>query len=577
MFKIETVVRVFVFTALLCGQALHAQDKTSQDALAAAINNVCDADSKPKSYNKAKCEELTTKATSSGSSYGCTGDYESAYKKAQEEFLNACGEAGVSSGGPAGDIGCGYAMARCKCLSGGLTSSERSKLECSDVESKSSSRSSSKGGVNMDSARRMFKYCPAMASSDYKKNQEKLDKSNEKIESAEEKLPALLDAVQKAQTDAAEKQDSIDKEEADADEKFEQDTAQAKQKKEEEQKRIMDQISQIQSQIGTLEEQTGQLDLSKVDADMKRTETITQVDLNCHAQAAAIVGKKQEEAKALLAAGKLNKGGQKAMMKRVGISDRQSWEREAAKYYQWCLQSKPTKDSKVSANKVYDSMVRQAEKSKTDLRARKAQLLEQMKKMKDPNGQCGQVMPSADGSSSETEMCRAARTAAEEQVRLGNGWIRKKQNFATQRNRAAQAAQQAVQSKMAQAQLAQRNLDSEKTRRDKLQEWNDLADKNGVSEGERAKFDKAQAKFSAFNVQAQNLVSCSMAAEKPCANGNECDQASKFFELVNAGRKPVDDAIDPIMLADDNSESETPRSSTTQPASSGSSAPGANQ
>lgn len=554
MFKFISIVRmVCMCTAALLVASAHAEQsateflqdlankndsKSSENALLATYKGMCqDKDGNPKKNMSAatqkRCEEMEPKVFAAAGAAGETcDDKKKEYELAKKEFDTACGEANITTEQEStSNIACGYAMARCGCMRKEKTEEQKNAWKCeSDADTKPRSRRTAGSGPDASAAKRRMKYCPQLGPGDLKKYEERAEKAADKVKELEDKVPQAQEAAQKALTDGQEKLDSIEQEMIAAQKKHGEELEAAEKEKSETQKRLEQELMAKQQQIGQIDEQIGQMDLSKVDADMKRSETITQVDLNCHATASAVVSKKQAEALELLRAGRLNRGGQKDMMKNVGLSDRASWERLAEKYYQWCLVSKPTKDSKASANKIYDMAIRQAEKTKADLRQRKLALQEEMKKLKDPAGQCGQVIQQADGSNNETEMCRAAREGAMKSMRLEADFQREMMGYQKRMATAQMAAKQAYDAKLAEHARLTQQLADEKTRMNNYEQYLDAAaDAGHSSETDQKAYGTAKSKFTAFNGAARSLVAA--CGPKACSSG-PCLQAKNYIENV---------------------------------------------
>jgi hypothetical protein len=556
MVKITTAVKMALGAGLVFAQVSVFADTTSSPTVVNAPQAVDNgAAGLQKDYTAAGCydhpdtpkcksmkEDLIALRTLSNGSYDCNSAANN-FQKAVHDFSTSCGSAGVSTSGSAGNIACGQAMAQCGCV--GHPEATFGSTKCSDVvggESESS-RSDSTEGPDPEETKMRFKYCPAMASKDLDKYRDQLKDAQKDSDDASDKYNDAKKDAQKAQEDAQTKVDDLVQKQDEAQTQYEEAVEKAQKDKDQAQKDIMNQISQLQQQSLQTDDQIAQLDSAKLDAAMKRDETKKQIDLNCFASASATVGKMQSDAIDQIKTGTYSLGSQADLMKHVGMSDRQSWDNLANKYYQWCIASKPTSDSKDSANKIYTSAYNQAAQAQTAARARKAQIQQQIAQLKDPNGNCGMVMQQADGSTNESDMCKATREAAQTQARLDASNARKMAMLGQQ---IEQARMQGIQAQMdtesTNAELKQRAEDA-KTRLQNLKAYVSAADKSSASSDPKS-FDDVQAKFIDLKSNAAYLVSCKATAssagshETVCApTDNDCNTAKNFLALV--GGEPV--------------------------------------
>jgi hypothetical protein len=427
-------------------------------------------------------------------------------RDAKGDFIGACGAIGL----PTGLQECANKRFECKCLNSGA---DHSGLDCSDMKSEGSKSS----GLNVNAAANQMRYCPERAK-DPDQLQKDLDKAEEKLDKLKDKIPDLQDKVNDVGKDLRKTQAEVAKQSLEHQKEFSAALKKAKEGKDQKEQALIDKMGQIQSQIAQVDEQITQFDLAITDAAMKREETKTQIDLNCHATASATVSKLQSEALDAARRGVYNRGGMTAMMKNVGLSDRDSWQRVADKYYRWCLASKPTLASKESANRIFDAAKRQAEVAKTNAQKRRDLLVAQLNRVKDPNGQCGNTVTQADGGSGITEMCKASQQAQDDMKQAVQDLQAAQQADAIQ----LQAAQQDAAGNFGkQMQLMQTQMDAanEQGRVDKMRSLIDMqANQGGSSDKEsRAKLSSSFGKWE--GAAEQYLFNCceNRSARRSCA------------------------------------------------------------
>lgn len=334
-----------------------------------------------------KCERLR----GSGSTGSCDTKSKD-LREAQGDFIGACGAVGL----PEGLRDCAKKMRECK------------------------NRKSSSGGTAIEKATALAKYCPHKSGPARERFTKELEQAKKDLKAAEDKIPGLTEKVTDGAGDGRKEMNATKEKQREEISRHNKALLEASQNRRKEEQRIYREMAQVAAQISQIDAQLIQADLQKTDAARKRDQQKVQVDLNCHANASATVSKIQAEALEQLKAGRYSRGGQNSILRNVGLSDRNSWQRMADRYYQYCLTSKTAIESKESANIVYKSMEDQSEAMKTTLRKSKELAQQQLNRLKDPNGACSQgASTAADGATSDSEMC-AARNDAAKAVELEN-------------------------------------------------------------------------------------------------------------------------------------------------------------
>lgn len=434
--------------------------------------------------------------------------------------------------------------------------------ECDEFKP-SSSASSTKNATEK------AKYCPSISEDD-DKIQKQLDKAEEKLATAREKLPDLQEKVTSASSEANKSISELRQKERDALSEMNKAIKETKREKDKEISRVQEQMAQIAAQLGQADEQIGQLELSKTDAAMKRDETKIQIDLNCHQTASATVSKLQSDALAKMQTGTYSRGGQASMMKNVGISDRESWQKVAEKYYIWCLRSKPTIDSKTSANRMYTAAIAQADLAIGNARKRKALLETQYNRMKNPDGSCGAATPTADGATGESDMCRATRQMNEDIQQAREEFVNKSRGLNEDMARERQDGGQKVMAAQQALAKANQTITDEQTRVNNLRSVLDAranSPQGGGTREDRGELRKALAKWAGA---AQLWDSCcakeAVTYRQLCTdNGGEMNSAGMPPQWSRGDQVTVQPAADPEVVPTA-AESSRPRPQSGSPA-----------
>ncbi len=460
---------------------------------------------------KTDCKKLESMIGSAGGGDSCkTADAD--YKAAYETFTTACS----SFGG--GDLHeCGKKMRQCRCLNKSLSGEEKTKLECDSVtgdeaeESESarggSSSARSLGLINMGNARKQLTYCPQMSAADGEKFEKKLEKTEDKLKDLKKSIPELQAELAKVDTDLETNLEKIEEEQTRAADDHAKELEQAAQEKDQKQKELMNQVTQLQTQIGQSNEQVGAVELAKIDAFNGLNSAKNKVNLECVAQASNVVGKMQTDALEQIKTGSYNVGGQADLFQRVGLSDRESWQRVARKYQAWCLESEAVNMQKSEANTAYEAALRKANQSKADLIKRKEGLQQQIEQIKSSGG-CGAVAYNSDGTTNESEMCKANRQTAEKMQRLEAKYQQAQVNAQRKQQRAQMAADQKRQQAYMKLMQAQQEMMDEQRRLANLKEYLDLRMDKGLGGADKEAAKNFNLGWTKILQSAANLDSC---------------------------------------------------------------------
>lgn len=579
MFRFETIVGIVI--AVSCTN-LHAADKNPFEGLGGDkcskfmeySDEQVDKIAKrayPKIYDKDKQSAISmVHADACKSNANDTEQCKSAtpdYKKAKEEFVKACGPAGFPMAGSSTSWpGCSMKVEQCrKCGSGNHARSDSTdNVPCDGATTTDSGGTSSSSDgtpmINTDRMERQAQYCPAAVAKNQKDLNKKYDDARKDLKDSEKKLPEQMkkytDAKNKAEDDVAQARDKLTK----AQDELDQGLAEAKKKLSEANQQLAAEIMQLEQQIAQVADQQRKVGLKKVEAEMQYNEAIQQIEINCHKSASQTVSKMQMERMSR----PLNRGGFQSMLKQVGLSDRESWQRLAAKYYRYCMADEPTRASKRSAKRTYDVVLQQANSEIDKLEQDRQRLIASEQKLKDRNckPQMG-AMPDAD----QSKACAQIEEAQNEAQRLNRKFANASSQADADVAKAMRKGQNEAQAAGMEAQMTSQQLADEKKRMQNLRRAYEIADKaaNDSSDDPKA-HEEALTKYDKFKSQAVTYVDCRKRTGAGCGD-QDCREAESYLKNLGINVSDVDDVPSAVGVKDkETAPAPSPRTPTAAPA-----------
>ncbi|MGE0526568.1 MAG: hypothetical protein AB7P49_05840 [Bdellovibrionales bacterium] len=428
---------------------------------------------------------------------------------------------GVSSGKD-----CAEQMAECQKFD-----AEATELEENESSGESRIVDAEREAYQMEKKR--LKHCPPLGKVGQKDLDDKIKDLRKEIRSAENELPTLKDEADQATRDSAQKVADLKKQAREAASEYQEQLKGARRDQEGKTKELLDKLFSLEEQVAKVDEQIDAVRLSRTDAAMKKAETITQIKLNCHASASATVEKKMAEWTKDARAGVLNRGDHTTIARFIGKTDREWWQEEAEKYYDWCIASTPTQASMKSAENIYEGALNQADRTEASLRARRDFIEVQKEQIKSPHG-CPPVTQQADGTTNESEMCQAMRHMKENVAKLQADYNLKQEEFRSEAQRIETEGQQKYQTAMLKYnQKAQQVADD----KDRLAMYKELLAAKykaaGMNDTDAKALSDARLAYGEFIAQAEARVNC-------CNQNGEtgrCEDAKNF--LTRIGRPPA--------------------------------------
>ncbi len=542
MFKFETLVKWVVCSLVLVSFSVIAADRDDDDDRRSRKSEVKERLEGAKAY-KAECgtpdlrkkngEEYCNMIKSviyDGRDVGGCDSAKKDYMAAEGEFRSSC-LGGIPTSGPAGNIACGYAIERCKCSGMSTSDPQYAKLNCNEAPTEVGG-STPIGHYDIPAAKRLFKFCPDYAAADLKELEKEFREAKKDLRELEKKRPELLRKIQQAKEQGLEKMNQAKKAMAEAAKQRREKITEAKRQHRQAQNQLMDRLAQLQEELLKNDEGRTEVALSRHEAKIVRDQDITAVRMNCHATATAQVTKLQAERLELERNRSYNRGGFTAMLKEIGVSDREAWQKVAKKYYDWCLQSTPTRESIKAANQKYKQTLKRADESERKIDNRRKEILAQMNRIKN-NQACNTAASgtSPTGESAETELCQAFREAmetgkqaeADYQIDVENA----RGEYIAGMNSAA--ASEAISQQ--ELQMLTNEIAEEKARLDNLREYLALKKQNapgGSMEGKDVQ--EARVKHGLMVGKAKALFACNTRDE--CSADGVCRQAWNYVEKV---------------------------------------------
>lgn len=494
-----------------------AEEKTKQNAQnSAALVEI--------QTQKIKCIEDSAKKLDSceqkTQAGGCQ-EAEKEYSKSLKEFSNACSAAQIPMSRTTGHMACSAELYKCYNMDSDSAANEPTRPQLPGM------RDLEREGARMDQ-------CALLATSDQEKIEKQVDKARERKRDLDKTIPEIQDKMADAQDQADSKAQELAEKQQEAAKEYAQQMKESKRNMEAIQKQLGQQLVALQEQLDALDQQVNQLEMSMTDAEAKYQENITAIELACHAAASQEVAKLQEERLEKIKTNSFNRGGFSDMLKKVGVSDRDAWQREAAKRYQWCMESKPTRDQKRSALRGKELAIQAAQKAVAATEKRKVAIRQQMSQIKDQNG-CGSATQNPDGTTNETEMCKAMRNAFEDQQQTAQEFQMKQQMMLQQQQQQALTAQRKQSMYAQQLQKASLEINDEQTRLRNLEEFLALKQQKagGSTSATATEAAKARDAYSGFFSAAgtYGFACCRSDIQK---KGGRCKEAESFM-IKNGG------------------------------------------
>lgn len=554
MFKFETVVAIMICSLWVSGSGAAGNSNAPDCNLSEQYLHDAEEAGKP----AARITELKTRLKECRDSGRPENDdscnkVTADYKKAKTAFEASCGP--LPSGDlsdPPGSISCSFTIARCACI-GKKPENQPAYLKCDAGDGEVPSGLDAKN----IKASKQFSQCPIIAATDLDKVDTQIDKQKEKVQKLEKEIPELQDKANKVISNTNEKLTNMRTKALEAQTKYAEDIEKLSNSKDEAEKAISDQVVAAQAEILKNQDALAQVGVEKLKGKMELKQTKIKIELNCHASASAQVAKMQGDALVSIQAGTYNRGGFTSLMRNVGVSDRAQWQKVAQKYYNWCLESKPTMDSKDGANDVYSVLVAQSNKSENSIRERITQLQQQQLTLRDNNA-CGAI-----AGGPETQLCKNVRKATDAANRLGAA-LQSKQQAAAQE--AAQLQQQGTNEYNALKQQAankSQEIKDEKTRLKSLEDLYALKNEKGNGASVTQKdYSEARAKYSALAGDADKMVTTCSKAGETC--GPDCQRGLQFLNSIQG--KTGDPRVDPENIPRDVSQADQTKANAVAPA-----------
>ena len=554
MFKFETIVGMFfVFALASISATTYAARNERQLSPATEARYIADRErlgcaGDGRRQNRNECLRIESAMGMNISSAGNTGEAcreaEEKFNSANGKFSGACSGAGLNRANPnadgaGGSLHCSWQKNRCRCNSRHVSEEDQTTYQCSQTEERGRDRlrldaqSSGQGLIDLNKARKDLEYCPHEDPDDSERYEKQVEKAQERIKDARKKLPELMNKGSEAQDKANQSENDARRKAAEAQKEFANEMREIKRKKESDEQQAVAEVTATREKMDQLDAQIRQLEMSKVDAEVKLSEARTQIELNCHATASQQVAARQTARVTAIRQGQ-SRGGFNELMNSVGISSRATWEKAAAIYYKRCLNSRPTRDSKRSAQNIYESTLRQVDVAITTARAQRRSIEENLSQIMSTNG-CGAAPMQANGMTGESRMCRSLRQAQEDAQQAYQNQVTQQQQIQQEAITARQQQATKNQALSMEYAEAQREINDEQTRLDNLRAYLNLKREKSNGIGGKKAAETLNETYGALVAASENVVSCKNKDEGE-VTPETYDKAFKFLKSI--GQEP---------------------------------------
>ena len=240
------------------------------------------------------------------------------------------------------------------------------------------------GSIDVDAEEARDKKCPAFATAELDKYKDQLKDLKREKETAD----AQADKVRsEASRNGNADRDSINnmmRTMNESNKAYRESVNNAQREGREGEQQKLDQVRQLASQIEDIEDKKREASGDETEAMVTFRKNQADIVTNCYKQASEQVAKMQEGVVVKLQTNSyLRGGGFNGLLRNVGITSRQQWERVATKYYNWCMASTLTKKSYESANDILMLSVKRAREKKASAQAHAQMLNQQMLAIED--------------------------------------------------------------------------------------------------------------------------------------------------------------------------------------------------
>lgn len=443
------------------------------------------------------------------------------YNKAKSEFSAACSGAQIPSSTAGGHIACSETLKKCSPTDG----------ESSEEYGASSSTSDL---YDLAAEEKRMRTCKLNAVTNHEGLAKDIKEARERKKDLKEKIPDIEQQITDAQQKATEDAEKIQQEEAQEAKEHAQKMREAKKALQAEQNGILDKVTQLNAQLDALEEQIGQIGMQKAEANNKYEEALMNIDMGCQSTALQQVAKLQELELARIRDRKLPNHTFDSLMKRVGVSNRQAWQRVADDRWQLCMNSRSVKQTTLSAKRTRNTLLENAdvaianiEKRKTSIRQ---QILQEMPKDGCPN--VGQMIQNV----TAPKACQAVQDAIIDQ-NLAEQEHRQKINEFFQRKQTASMNYSQNQGRLARKLAdAQSDLNEEQNRLTNLERYLSLKKKiaGGTTNVDTKEMAEVRAKYAGLLTAAANYNSrCCRDTTYSNETGTICEPVNDFVQAQN--------------------------------------------
>lgn len=467
---------------------------------------------------------------------------EQKFNDASGKFSGACKGAGLEDDIPdnndkLGAIGCSWSVNRCSCLN----KNPPDKYRCNEIDKvRGSDRFSispqSEGAIDIAKANKRMQLCPHADPDDSERYEKQLEKALERQKEAKKKMPELMNKASEAQDKAAEKQNEARRKAADLQKEFAKELSEIRKKKTQDEQQAVAEMAQARGEMDKIDAQIRQYEMSKIDAEVKLGEAKTAIELNCHATASQQVAARQTAKMAAIGKGQ-PVGDFNKLMNSVGVSSRDAWENVAKVYYKRCVNSRPTRDSKASAQKIYESTVRGIDAAIASAFQQRKRLDENIKTIFTTNGCAPPVAPVAGVPSGESKLCASIRESNEAMMQAqGNAGIQQ-QMLAQEQQMATQQLATKQNALAMEYAASQQEMGDEAARIKNLRDYLNLKREKSNGVGGKAEAKAMTEAYGVLTAAAKQVVTCVSKEEGGTILADTYEKAFDFLDGID--QKPA--------------------------------------
>jgi hypothetical protein len=336
------------------------------------------------------CEQART------ASVGDCNEAKTDYTSSISDFQNKCRDAGLPTSPDSGAIAC---STQADPMS---TDEGRNACACSQKKISPTDNAVLKCKSSYDP--KLLSQCPNLNDAAADRQQHQIERLEDQINKIKDKQDKNQDTSGQTADKASEKAAQARHDKAAADKEYYQAVQQANKAASDAQQQMIQSMNAMQEKIFGVQQKLTDSRMQDAQSYTAFRKQQIEIELNCTNQATQAVNAMATEAIGHLKDGTYNRGSQNDLFKQVGLTDRQSWQQQAAIRKKWCMDSESTHDSQASAQMAYQDSLKAQAAARQQAYDEISMYNSQLAQIQTSNGSCS--AKGASGAMVQTQACK---------------------------------------------------------------------------------------------------------------------------------------------------------------------------